>query len=251
VPWPDFSELSFGFAFLREFEKSGSAGSFPLAPDFISQNEEAKKGYDVAVLNGSTPVFLQFKRSYVLTTARANEIQSGEFSTPPLFRMHLRKKNRYRQHIALQELEQDGHAVYYVTSQIVSFEDLTLAYTSNTILDDTAAVFSPNEIVLPNRSKPHHLCFEANGTFAYIYSDEGRQFRRKYPNYGTSFERNLQLPRRSASANRRVLAEVADRLSPASGPTREIADRFDDPVIKASVLAFLVLDAQLAFFKPK
>jgi hypothetical protein len=118
MPWPDFSELSFGFAFLREFERNTPAGKFPLAPDFISQSEEAAKGYDVGVLSGSTPVFLQFKRSYVLTTARANEIQSGEFSTLPLFRMHLRKKDQYRQHTALQKLEQDGNVVFYVTSQI-------------------------------------------------------------------------------------------------------------------------------------
>jgi hypothetical protein len=44
MPWPGFSELSFGFGFLREFERQHAPdGSFPSAPDFISQNEEAKK----------------------------------------------------------------------------------------------------------------------------------------------------------------------------------------------------------------
>ena len=50
MPWPDFSELSFGFSFLREFEREHTPGGFfPSAPDFISQNDEAALGYDVEV----------------------------------------------------------------------------------------------------------------------------------------------------------------------------------------------------------
>jgi hypothetical protein len=107
VPWPDFSELSFGFSFLREYERlHAPGGEFPSAPDFISQADEASLGYDVeAALADSTPVFFQFKRSFVLTTSRANEIQNGDFSGPFLYRMHLRKKENYRQHKALRELE--------------------------------------------------------------------------------------------------------------------------------------------------
>jgi hypothetical protein len=165
--------------------------------------------------------------------------------------MHLRKKDRYRQHIALQKLEQDGHAVFYVTSQIASFEELTLAYTSNTILNSAAALFVPSEIKLPNRSKPHHLSFEASGTFANIYSTEGKRFERKYQDFHAALETNL-LPRRNSEAiNRKLLADIAIRLLPPAGATREIADRFEDPVIRASVLAFLTIDAQLTFFKPK
>lgn len=245
MPWPDFSELSFGFAFLRKKQLSRWLS---FRTRLISQSEEATKGYDVAVLSGSTPVLLQFRRSYVLTTSRANEIQSGEYNTLPIFRMHLRMKNGYRQHVALQGLETAGNVVLYVTSQIASFEQLTYAYTSNTILNDAVAVFSPNEIVLPNFTQPHHLSFTAQGAVANIHSDEGRPFHRKYPSFATAEESSL-LPRRgSETANRKALAAVAERLLPASGPTREIADRFVDAVIKASVLAFLELDAQLSFF---
>jgi hypothetical protein len=151
VPWPGFSELSFGFAFLREFERRHApGGTFPSAPNFISQNAEAKEGYDVSVLEGSTPVFFQFKRSFLLTTRRANEIQSGDFTDPVLYRMHLRQKESYRQHIALQRLEQKGNCVFYLTSQIDSFEDLTKAYIADAILDQTAALFAPSEIILPD-----------------------------------------------------------------------------------------------------
>src|SRR4051794_40553958 len=103
MPWPDFSELSFGFSFLREFERMHApGGKFPSAPDFISQADEALLGYDVeASLAGSDPVFFQFKRSFALTTSKANEIQNGDFASPVVYRMHLRKKENYRQHDAL------------------------------------------------------------------------------------------------------------------------------------------------------
>lgn len=56
MPWPDFTELTFGFAFLRELEQNYvHGGRFPKAPDFISQGAEATKGYDVEVaIDGST-----------------------------------------------------------------------------------------------------------------------------------------------------------------------------------------------------
>ena len=152
MPWPDFSELSFGFSFLREFEKQyAPMGRFPTAPDFITQNDEATKGYDVeATLEGSAPVFFQFKRSFVLTTGNAKEIRNGDFASPNLYRMHLREKDLYRQHKALQRLESDGNCVFYVTSQVASPSALSKAYATNTVVAHAAALFSPNEIVLPN-----------------------------------------------------------------------------------------------------
>ena len=163
MPWPDFSELSFGFAFLREFERRHTlGGTFPSAPDFISQNDEAKKGYDVSVLQGSTPVFFQFKRSFVIKSPLASEISCGDFNSPVLYRMYLRRKNKYQQHRALQKLEADGNAALYVTSQIETHDDLTQAYTAGTVVEKAAALFAPSEINLPDLSKEHWLCFRAS-----------------------------------------------------------------------------------------
>lgn len=250
MPWPDFSELSFGYAFLREFERTHApGGAFPSAPDFITQNKEAEKGYDVSILDGSTPVFFQFKRSFVLTTCNAKEIQIGDFASPILYRMHLREKAAYRQHRALQELENDGHRVLYVTSQIESPLELTKAYVRNDVLARTAALFTPNEIVLPDLDHKHHLCFKADDDFAFLYSEEGRRFVRKIPNWGTAREKVFLPGRRSEENNRSALASLAEKLSLRSSAAREIAERFDDPVIKASVLSFLVLDVLLTFYR--
>lgn len=249
MPWPDFSELSFGYGFLREFERlHAPKGKFPAAPDFISQAAEATKGYDVKVLSNSTPVFFQFKRSFVLTTGNAREIQMGDFAGPPLYRMHLREKESYRQHIALQELESSGEAVFYVTSQIESANDLSRCYLKSEVLTNATAVVSPNEIVLPDTATKHHITFKADGDEFFLYSEDGTPYRRKTPNWGNVTEA-LVNRRRNANANREALLVVAEQLSSRSPLARDLENRLKDPVAKASVLAFLVLDAQLTFFK--
>lgn len=250
MPWPNFSELSFGFAFLREFERRHLAGgSFPAAPEFISQHAEAKKGYDVKVLNGTTPVFFQFKRSFLLTTRRAREIQAGHFTGPDLYRMYLHEKDSYAQHKALRNLQRDGNEVHYVTSQVDSLAALTRTYRRRTVLDRATALFSPLEIDLPDFHKRHYVTFEADADFGYVYSEEGTRFERKFPRWEVAVENAFQRRRRSTEENIEALAAISRSLAARSREARQVADQFDDPVIKASVLAFLVLDAQLTFFK--
>jgi hypothetical protein len=251
MPWPDFSELSFGFSFLREFERlHAPGGAFPSAPDFISQADEASLGYDVeAALAGSNPVFFQFKRSFVLTTHKANEIQNGNFPHPVLYRMHLRKKENYRQHKALRKLERRGNTVLYVTSQIRNFTDLTRAYVAGNVVNRTAALFAPLEINLPDDTGDHHLCFRASDNYAYVYSEEGQRFTRKHPNWELTLERSLIPGRRTAPQNRELLQQIVRDLERESPVAKEISDRFQHPAIKASILSFLVLDAQLSLFR--
>jgi hypothetical protein len=251
VPWPDHSELTFGFSFLREFERQYTpCGAFPKAPDFISQYNEATKGYDVeAALDDSTPIFFQFKRSFVIKSPLAKEIQCGDFAAPVLYRMHLRRKNKYQQHLALQSLEEEGNAVVYVTSQIESHDDLTKAYTAGTVVHRSAALFAPREITLPDHDGDHWLSFRASDNWAYIYSEEGHRFRRKFPQWGRVVESELLPRRRGAVDNRKMLEAVVVRLSQASPEAARLAARCDHPAAKASVLAFLMLDAQLTFFQ--
>ncbi len=174
MPWPGFSELSFGFQ-LRELERQHTpGGSFPSAPDFISQNDEALMGYDVEVaLKNSVPVFFQFKRSFVLSTHKALPIQIGDFRHPDLYKMYLYKKSNFGQHHALQELEDDGNSVFYVTSQISNFDELTAAYLAKKVVENSAALFSPLEIQLPNLQQDHYLCFRAQDKFAVCYPSKG------------------------------------------------------------------------------
>jgi hypothetical protein len=256
LPWPAFSELSFGFSFLREFEKlHAPEGKFPSAPDFITQNDEASKGYDVmALLENSAPVYFQFKRSFILTTRNATEIQAGDFTDPILYRMYLYEREHYRQHIALRRLESDGNSVFYVTSQIENHVALSNAYAASTIVESAAALFSPNEVNLPNYTEPHHITFKADADYGFLYSEKGIRFKRKFSKLGIARDQLVRPRRRSAADNLKPLAEFvkwARTEAPPQSAAIEIALRFDDPLRQASILAFFLLDAQLTLFRDR
>lgn len=271
MPWPDFTELTFGFAYLRELERRNAVGgAFPLAPDFISQNEEAEKGYDVEVtLDGAAPLFIQFKRSFVLTRSNAKEVLDGTYDGPQVFRMHLHKRGAYRQHKALQRLEADGHDVQYVTSQIYTQRQFQASFALQHIVSSASAHFLPSEIVLPDDVDDHYVSFKAEDAHGYVYSDEARQFARKLFNFDAwashvrdrrrSYKENLQALERavevmSLDMPRQIpIARVGRGGQPSlrpvmAGPIGRILRR--KPIEQqASILAFLTLDAQLVFVR--
>lgn len=252
MPWPDFTELTFGYAYLRELERRhASTGGFPLAPDFISQNEEAKKGYDVKVtLEGATPLFVQFKRSFVLTRKSAREVQDGTYPGPQIFRMHLHKRGAYRQHKALQRLEAAGHEVQYVTSQIYARGEFERAFTQQHIVSHAAAHFLPSEIVLPNETQDHHVSFRAEDAHGFVFSEEGRPFPRKILNFDLWASR-VRERRRPFEDNLRSLTKAVQIMSEDTGRFRPISRLLADKPIEqqASILAYLTLDAQLTFVR--
>lgn len=251
MPLPDFSELTFGFAFLREFERRYTrGGSFPAAPDFITQAEEANKGYDVGVLNGATPVYFQFKRSFVVRTTRATEFQSqNPFQGVPLYRMHLMRKQAYRQHTALQALESAGHDVLYVTSQVPTPAALNRAFLDQRIVEDASALFAPNDISLPNTTSQHWVSFEADASFGVIYSREGRKFERNVRSAGQLADTRLVERLGDVQTNLKRLNAVVEAASQLNRPlAARIKRRFSNPIARASVIAASILDAQLTFF---
>ncbi|MGJ8530788.1 MAG: hypothetical protein ACSHYC_01305 [Alphaproteobacteria bacterium] len=252
MPWPDFTELTFGFAFLREFEQNYvHGGRFPKAPDFISQGAEATKGYDVEIaLDAATPVFLQLKRSYVLVRNSAKEIQDGLFPGPKVYRMNLHKNGKYRQHKTLQGLEALGNAVFYVTSQIYSPKEFADAYSAGAIVSQASALFSPNEIILPDDTKPHHVSFQPSGHVGYVYSIEPNQFERKFAT-NDSWRPNLLERRRPAHDNREILKEAVSYLRKRLPRRSSIHKMIEEQPIEAqaAILAYFLLDAQLTFVK--
>jgi hypothetical protein len=249
LPWPDFTELTFGSAFLKEFErKFAPGGRFPTAPEFISQQAEATLGYDVeANLEGGLPIFFQFKRSFVLTTANAGEIVKGDFSKTPLFRMYLRKHNYYSQHKKLQEMEVKGDTVFYVTSQIASNVELSGAYKNDTILSAASALFRPMEIALIDDTDDHYITFEENADFGYVYSPSGIRFDRAARTIDAIRER---AGRPSTNENMLRLNRFIDETLILNSELRVLSDKVTHPIAKASVLAFFAYDLSLTLMKP-
>lgn len=255
MAYPDFSELSFGYCFLRELEtRYTHGGRFPKAPDFITQHDEATKGYDVEVaLDGAVPLFIQLKRSEVMIGDTAREFCSPWFLSRPAFRMNLNRRNAYAQHTALQDLETSGEQVIYATSQIETQSDLTAHTISGTVISSASAMFGPNEVQLPDLVTPHHVSFYANQSWAVVFSEEGGRFGRRFPSAKKWLSQLFEKPRNredNQEAMWRVVQLISSRFGP-QVPTSDVA-RFSDgnPVIEAAILAYFLLDAQLTFVKP-
>ena len=266
MPWPDFTELTFGFAFLCELEqKYTPGGRFPNAPEFISQRAEATRGYDVEVtLDGTTPTFFQIKRSYVLVRRSAREIQQGPFTDPKIYRMCLHKNDNFRQHRALQELEDRGNAVFYATSQIPTQEDLAKHYNSRTILSKASAIFSPKEIDLPpDTTQDHCVSFQPGNHRSFLYSEKQASFERRFLT-DKSWLQFVADRDRSVSKNRQLLKETVEFLTKEKEQIHDsntVEQMIDTPVLRmirdqpleaqAAILSYFILDAQLSFVKPE
>lgn len=259
MPWPDFTELSFGYCFLRELEtKYTRDGRFPKAPDFISQHAEKTDGYDVEVaMTGSIPLFIQLKRSMIIKSPNAVEYTSPHFPHRPVFRMNLHRKDSFAQHEALQRLESHGNHVIYATSQIRDPQDLLTHTKNGTMVSDASTIFSPASINLPTWHEPHHVSFYANQSWAVLFSREGEWFERTWPKSLAFIDEILSSPNSREDNEKAMLNAERTLLGEASKtelnmPRRllGILDGLDGPSARVSVLAHYLLDTQLMFLKP-
>lgn len=257
MAYPDFSELSFGYCFLRELETLyTSGGRFPKAPDFITQHDEATEGYDVEVaLDGAVPLFIQLKRSEVMVGDTAREFKSAWFPSRPAFRMnlHFSQKHAYDQHTALQVLESTGEQVIYATSQIETPADLSAHCIGGTVISSASAMFSPNEIQLPDHINAHHVSFYADQPWAVVFSEDGGHFERRFPNskkWLSQLFENARNRQDNEDAMRRVVQSIRSSIDRefVSGDISRLSD--GNPVTEAAMLAYFLLDAQLTFVKP-
>lgn len=168
---PDFSEFTFGYGVTRYLEELLNARR--VLPNFPTQNEEADGGYDVDFLAHGVPLFIQFKRSELMTTRRAQEYKAypAEWAKPT-YRMHLHGHNAFRQHYLMQDLEDKGNMAIYITSQVPSKVALNQYYGRDRVID-AAKMFLPSEIVLPNVHERHHVSFNLTHPGHRVYSETG------------------------------------------------------------------------------
>ena len=96
------------------------------------------------------------------------------------------------------------------------------------------------------------MSFKAADQFGYVYSNEPNQFERKFVN-ANGWLPILSERRLSLEGNRKLLKETVDFLSSRLNrrhPLRKLIS--ERPVEQqASILAYLLLDAQLTFVKEK
>ena len=240
MAWPNFSETTFAFAMLQEMKEKYGARSFYV--DFLTQPQEATKGgYDASVNLDGTIHYFQFKRSEVMSTYNAKELKGGGFASPPVYRMHLRSKDSFKQHKDLIAFEGGGHSVLYAASGAENADRLKFQFFTKSIISH-AGFMVPSEIILPNYTQDHHASFKSNLPNFRVYSEEGFGQERKVPTEEI-FVQITKERRRSADANWAELKTLVGGRQPAlfaGGP--------ESLLVRAALWAQMRYDCHLTFF---
>jgi hypothetical protein len=158
---PDLSEFSYGYAVTEELIQ-GILPPITAAPFFPSLNEEGRiGGFDVGLMPGGIPLFLQFKVSDFMVRNSAREVRSGMLRTP-FYRMHLRRADKSDQHHLLLDLEAAGNEVYYVAPAFHSPTELNENYMDRRVVEKS--IFVPPSFIgpLPDDDE-HHVAFRLPG----------------------------------------------------------------------------------------
>jgi len=153
---PDISELSYAFALTSELiARHGlkRAG----APEFATQLAESKPGGGWDAKLPRLPIYLQFKRPDRMVRRTASH--ADLFLELPFFRMHLRKKNKSRQHQLLLDLEENGNEVFYCAPAFSTMEELNDAYTQN-LITERSLFLRPSAIGSIRDDTGHHVVFQ-------------------------------------------------------------------------------------------
>lgn len=220
MAYPDFSEFSFGYAAVRQFEQL--LGARIAVPSFPTQRAEADGGYDVDFLSHGMPLFIQFKRSEVMRRKSCQEYRliPSAFRFP-IYRMHLHSRYNYRQHSLMQHLERRDCIAIYCTSAVANKRELDEHYRRDAIFD-ASAFFRPSEIVLPTLHENHHVSFNVGSTDAYVFSGEGSRFERGIKDIGRLIDKLRNQADVPVSTQVEKLASIDEDLDGAGAD--EIAD---------------------------
>jgi hypothetical protein len=168
---PEISEFSFGFCFTQEFIR---LNGIRMAPVFPTQPQEAELGYDVSLAPVPfKPIFLQYKRSDVLTTANAKNF--AEFQNRKYFRFEIMSRKLSKQHQLLIDLEQINPEVYYAAPKFHKYKELNGHYQGNAVVSHSLMIH-PSEIGVITDDESHQLSFAENGPKRVLNSTQGRVF---------------------------------------------------------------------------
>ncbi|MFA5007418.1 MAG: hypothetical protein WC509_08170 [Candidatus Izemoplasmatales bacterium] len=162
-----FSEIQFGFGLLREIVDGPFFGRLENSPFMPTQNKEKILGYD-ARLDKCRPLFLQFKRSEMLTRSTANE---WSVFGNPYYRIEIYPDSVTHQHNLLVSLaNQFGNSVFYAAPMFITENDFLNHYTNKTIQDHTKFI-NCRRLSTISGSTAHHICF-MDKTKSYFFSEQ-------------------------------------------------------------------------------
>lgn len=164
---PEFSELSFAFAYTAELAKKTS-GALTVAPSFPSTAKEGKTGYgyDLKLGYGGIPLFLQFKLSHCMRRKDAAEFTSGKFiqGSPinPVYRFYLMALGKSRQTSLMLKLEKKHGLVFYVAPGFYKTKELNTHFFAATVEKNSRPI-RPSKIKKMPDKKEHFVSFRLSG----------------------------------------------------------------------------------------
>ena len=245
---PDLSEFSYGFALTSELIQSFKLQSIG-APVFPSLTDEGKPGGGFDVKLPGVPVFLQFKLSDYLKTARA--LDFAGFGGP-YYRFKLRALKHSKQHELLRALELKGNLVLYCAPRFHTSSELNKAFVSLTMCASSVFV-KPSSIGILPSDKEHSVSFGSAGLKGILRS-EPVQIRLSGPDVFQSIEVRPAQVRPSYRQLSDQLIDVyirhtSDERAAAAARLREQStDR--PPGEHARFVALSLFDCELLFIAP-
>lgn len=162
------SEFSYGFVLTHELVHVYDC--WQVASTVLRQQKKGKKRAEVGLALRGYPLFLQFKLSEFMQRRSAAE---AKIAGLPYFRFALPRRSQSNQHRLLIELEQRGHAVFYVAPLFHEAASLNSAFFEREIVAQSVFV-KPREIGELPDSRVHRVVYSRNSA-AVLFCSKARR----------------------------------------------------------------------------
>jgi hypothetical protein len=161
---PDISEFSYGFALTNELVGWMALSAVPIFPSLIEEGK-ASGGYDVKLDRPGVPLYIQFKRSNVMTRRSADEIKNHALPLNiPFHRFYITERNRSLQHASLMALDDGVNEVYYAAPRFHTLAGINSAWASKMVMQRSIFI-RPSQIGPINDDLQHRVSFDDNVTY--------------------------------------------------------------------------------------
>lgn len=171
-----FSERQYEYAMTKQLESQMSrlsGGSLSYIPNFPTQNEESKAGYDVEL----GALLIQYKtcshmvghRTYEYDKSDPNKLNNLEF-----YRFDLKTsstQNEWAQHKILSHVGSKGVNTLYVVPGFHSENEFNQYYRNRDIMSNSV-MFDCGTCPPLSNQEDHTVCFYPNPSVGYVFSQE-------------------------------------------------------------------------------
>ena len=188
---PEFSELSYAFAYAAELARKLSS-NLTVAPSFPSTSVEGTKGYgyDLKLGLSGIPLFLQFKLAHCMIRKDAAEFSSGKFvqgkPVDPVYRFYLMALGKSRQTALMLQLEKRHDLVFYVAPAFHKAQELNKHFIAGSVEKHSRAIRPSRIKKMPDKLE-HFVSYRQTGP-CFRFSDNPEQLEDSAESIATAIE---------------------------------------------------------------